>query len=231
MFNKFNADDNDGQEGESPEESKPNPEITPNPNITPNPEITPNQEITPSSEIKSNVLVDSGTNVKEEKLESAQNEVVFPKEEDDFDFNNPVRCNFKKLKFKKNDVPLTSEELNKFGGSYGMFYCEKEYIGEFKCSPENNLSCPSCMKLNQKYYGLNSKYLINHRGKVCTLKNNKIYCKSKLRKEEKSEINGITYSFNYVCGHSGQCDGCKRLTEFVDKYYSPKLLEKLRNKK
>ncbi len=53
-----------------------------------------------------------------------------------------------------------------------------------------------------------------------------MYCKGKFSKlDEKNK--GIKYSYNYVCGHSGQCDSCKSLTHIMDKYFDPALMKKL----
>ena len=81
------------------------------------------------------------------------------------------------------------------------------------------------MKLNQKYYGLRPNYLVNDKGRICTFKNNKIYCKGKLTKEV--FIGSIKYTYDYVCGHSGQCKSCQELTQVMNKYFDPDLLKKL----
>ena len=215
-INKFKGEEEDLEEVVNPVETNQKEETNPNP------------ETSETTETKENIVNNINTSAKEDKFKNNQNEIKLPKEEDDFDYNNPIKSYFEKVK-----IPTQEELKEKVKdldiGSYGMFYCEKEYIGNFKCDQGDLLSCPTCMKRNQKLYNLNPKYLINHRGKVCTLKNDQMYCKGKYRKDV--EVNGITYSYNYVCGHSGQCDGCKRLTQFVDKYYSPKLLEKLRQRK
>ena len=84
------------------------------------------------------------------------------------------------------------------------------------------------MKKNQEMYGLKENYLINDRGRICTFKNGKIYCKGKLSKVE--NLNGIDYSFFYECGHPRQCEACKRLTKAMDKYFDNDLLAKLRKR-
>ena len=212
MHNKFKDGGDEGEDGGNPGESNQNEEIN------------PIQEASKTTETKVNEVKNIISSVNEEKLTNKQNEIILPKEDEDFDFNNPVKCYFEKVKIVTDEAKNNSEL-----GSFGMFYCEKESVGNYKCDQEDLLCCPNCMKKVQKIYHLNEKYLVNHRGKVCTLKNNQMYCKGKYRKEV--VVNGITYSYNYVCGHSGQCDGCKRLTQFVDKYYPPKLLEKLRQRK
>ena len=119
----------------------------------------------------------------------------------------------------------TKKVLNE---SYYVFYCGKKNEATNLICEAENLSCPNCMKNNQKLYGLKSSYLINDRGRVCSFKHGKIYCNVQLIKEENKK--GIIYSYPYVCGHSGQCDACERLTPLVDKYYDAKTLEKLRER-
>ena len=89
--------------------------------------------------------------------------------------------------------------------------------------------CPNCMKNTQKKYGLKPHYLINSKGRVCTYKRGKMYCKGKFRKLEldNGQNKGIKYSYNYVCGHLGQCDSCKSLTKLMDKYFGGELMKKL----
>ena len=70
--------------------------------------------------------------------------------------------------------------------------------------------------------------LLNDKGRVCTYKRNKIYCNGKFQKEDNQ--NGIVYSYNYVCGHSGQCDACKKLSKHYELYFDKNLLEKLRKR-
>ena len=156
-----------------------------------------------------------------------QSEVQLPKE-DDFDFKEPVKSYFKKMQIVQEKPKFSEEELKKYGGSYGMFYCEKKFGEELFCDQGNLLSCPNCMKLNQRMYGLKPHYLVNDKGRVCTYKRNKIYCNGKFLKEDNQ--NGIVYSYNYVCGHSGQCDACKKLSKHYDLYFDKNLLEKLRKR-
>ena len=156
-----------------------------------------------------------------------QSETQLPKE-DDFDFKEPVKSYFNKIQIVQDKSKFTEEELKNYGGSFGMFYCEQKFGDELFCDQESLLSCPNCMKLNQRMYGLKPHYLLNSKGRVCTYKRNKIYCNGKFQKEDNQ--NGIVYSYNYVCGHSGQCDACKKLSKHYELYFDKNLLEKLRKR-
>ena len=156
-----------------------------------------------------------------------QSETQLPKE-DDFDFKEPVKSYFNKIQIVQDKSKFTEDELKNYGGSFGMFYCEKKFGDELFCDQESLLSCPNCMKLNQRMYGLKPHYLLNSKGRVCTYKRNKIYCNGKFQKEDNQ--NGIVYSYNYVCGHSGQCDACKKLSKHYELYFDKNLLEKLRKR-
>ena len=135
---------------------------------------------------------------------------------------------FKKIKPERHEKDFPEDILKDFNGSYYLFYCDKENkANNSRCEP-GSLSCPDCMKKNQKMYKLKSHYLINDQFRICTFKKNRIYCNVKLTAQE--TINGICYSFPYTCGHSGQCDSCKRMTQIMDKYYGTELLEKLRKR-
>ena len=133
-------------------------------------------------------------------------------------FQESGKSYFNKFKLAKNEKDFPKEQLKKFIASYGYFNCKTN------CK-EGELSCPECMKLNQKYYGLRPNYLVNDKGRICTFKNNKIYCKGKLTKEV--FIGSIKYTYDYVCGHSGQCKSCQELTQVMNKYFDPDLLKKL----
>ena len=158
------------------------------------------------------------------------------------------RCYLNHVKIEKNKKDFPNEIFKKYIISYGYFNCgepeknEKgyeidgkmicpEYMKHNHCGDicsSGELSCPECMKLNRKYYGLRPNYLVNERGRICTFKNNKIYCNKKLTKEE--FIKGIKYTYEYVCGHSGQCEPCQNLTKLMDKYFDPDLVKKLRKR-
>ena len=155
-------------------------------------------------------------------LNSQKEEKVLP---DGNDFTH-FECFFKKIKINKKNIDSFPPDIIKnWNESYGIFCCYKDNeITKEKCEPEKEL-CPNCMKNTQKIYGLKPHYLINSMGRVCTYKKNKIYCLGKFSKiiEEKN----IKYSINYVCGHSGQCDSCKSLSEKMNKYFGSKLMDKL----
>ena len=148
--------------------------------------------------------------------------------EDTFNYKEPVKSYFKNVQIVKNESKFSEKEMDNFSASYGMFFCETKFGDELFCDQESLLSCPNCMKLNQRMYGLKPHYLINDKGRVCTYKRNQIYCNGKFLKED--NVNGIVYSYNYVCGHSGHCDACKKLSKHFDKYFDKKLLEKLRKR-
>ena len=59
-----------------------------------------------------------------------------------------------------------------------------------------------------------------------------MYCKGIFTRieDDKIEANKIKYSINYVCGHSGQCDSCKSLTQKMEKYFGPTLFKKLKER-
>ena len=144
-----------------------------------------------------------------------------------------LECFFKKVDISKPKKDLfTEKDFYNFTGSYGIFYCyKKNDITKCTCEPEKEI-CTNCMKNTQKMYGLKPHYLINSMGRVCTYKRGKIYCLGKFSRilEDSTKKNNIKYSFNYVCGHSGQCDSCKSLTEKMDKYFAPELMKKLKER-
>ena len=144
---------------------------------------------------------------------------------------NRVISYIKKIKLVENskrEEIFSKEDLENYNESYGIFYCDKNNGIDGQCCQPEQLFCPNCMKLNQRMYGLKPHYLINDKGRVCTYKRNQIYCNGKFLKED--NVNGIVYSYNYVCGHSGHCDACKKLSKHFDKYFDKKLLEKLRKR-
>ena len=79
-------------------------------------------------------------------------------------FQESGKSYFNKFKLAKNEKDFPKEQLKKFISSYGYFNCKTN------CK-EGELSCPECMKLNQKYYGLRPNYLVNDKGRICTFKN------------------------------------------------------------
>ena len=180
----------------------------------------------------------SNTEKKEDKKEDKKEEAIDENEkkkleekkkrlEDEDNFFEPVN-------YFKNKIDIdhfSDQEINNLiditKSSYRLFFCDKSNGLGGNCMGYQ-ICCPDCMKKNQKLYGLRKHYLINDKRSFCTFKNNSIYCKGKFKKIVKQ--NGIEYSLLYVCGHSGQCDACKRLTKVMDKYYDSNLLEKLRKR-
>ena len=220
-MNKFKNEDDEaieGDEDEKQEEQK-----------------QEEQKTVEQTETKEELVIKSDTEKKEEetnksKIKSGyktQSEIQLPKE-DAFDFKEPVKSYFKKIQIVQDKSKFSQKELHNYGGSYGMFYCEKKFGEELYCDQASLMSCPNCMKLNQRMYGLKPHYLINDKGRVCTFKRNQIYCNGRFLKED--DQNGIIYSYNYVCGHSGQCDACKKLSKHYALYFDKNLLEKLRKR-
>ena len=144
-----------------------------------------------------------------------------------------LECYFKKITIPKINRDLFPPDIiNNFNESYGIFFCSKiNQITNDKCEPEKEI-CANCMKNTQKMYGLKPHYLINSKGRVCTYKNKKIYCLGKFSRieDDNKEKNKIKYSINYVCGHSGQCDSCKSLTKYMEKYFGNTLFKKLKDR-
>ena len=143
-------------------------------------------------------------------------------------FNAEVENHFKRIKIKQDKTLFNEDDLKKNLNSYQYFSCynQNPATGD-ECACEK-LSCPDCMKKNQKMYGLRPNYFINDKAKVCSFKRNKVYCNGRYKKVDKKE--GIEYVFFYVCGHSGQCEPCARLNQVIDKYIDSQLLEKLRKR-
>lgn len=146
-----------------------------------------------------------------------------------------IKSQFKKINLSEKRTDAVPEDQLKNLGSYGIFYCYQNNpaTGQ-KCEPEK-LICPNCMKNTQKIYGLKPHYLINSMGRVCSYKKGKIFCKGKFSKLEDDYYNDknktqIKYCYNYVCGHSGQCESCKSLTEKMKNYLDSGLLEKLKER-
>ena len=147
---------------------------------------------------------------------------------------NKLECYFKKIKIpsKKRTENVPEDQLKNLNESYGIFFCyQTNPATKCKCEPEK-LICPNCMKNTQKIYGLKSHYLINSMGRVCTYKKGKIFCKGKFSKIEDDyyKTNNIKYCYNYVCGHSGQCESCQNLTEKMENYFDPNLMKKLKER-
>ena len=141
-----------------------------------------------------------------------------------------IQCYFKKLNVKKPETNSDSKvpDDKDFVDSVGLFYCNKNNdITNKKCEMDKEI-CPKCLKKAQKLYGLKPHYLINSMGRVCTYKNKKMYCKGKFYRIENK--NNIQYHIDYVCGHSGQCDSCRSLTQYMKGYFGDKLMNDLKKR-
>ena len=135
---------------------------------------------------------------------------------------------FKKLNVKKKEMNSDSKVPDDFLVSIGLFYCDKmNDITKKTCEVDNEI-CLKCLKKAQKLYGLKPHYLINSMGRVCTYKNKKMYCRGKFCRIEKK--NNIQYHIDYVCGHSGQCDSCRSLTQYMKEYFGDTLMNKLKKR-
>ena len=143
-------------------------------------------------------------------------------------FNAEVENHFKRIKLVQDKSLFDKDFLKNNLNSYQYFSCYKKNpaTGD-ECACEK-LSCPECMKNNQKMYNLRWDYFINDRARLCSFKKNKVYCNGRFKKVDK--IDGIDYVYFYVCGHSGQCESCGKLNKVIDKYLDPQQLEKLRKR-
>ena len=144
-----------------------------------------------------------------------------------------INCFFEKIKLPEVDVNLIpSNAKNNFNEKYKIFFCNNyNQLTNNKCEPGKEI-CPNCMKNTQKLYGLKPHYLINSEGRVCTYKKDKIYCLGKFSKIEDDNNSNIhiKYSINFTCGHTGQCNSCKSMTEKMEKYFGITLMKKLKNR-
>ena len=154
------------------------------------------------------------------------------KEEDDVIYDEKKLIKYKnyfpKIKpafheelFEKSDLKYNLEESN-------IFFCglKNENTG-LNCEKGNEI-CPSCMKKNQKLYGLKPHYLINSAGRVCTYRKNKLFCLCKFSRIE--DRFGFEYSIVYVCGQKQQCEPCKNLTKLMNRYFSQNLMNNLKRR-
>ena len=203
------------------------------------------KEVTPGN-VKEIQMVSKGEETKEEKkLEIALKkdeekgkdavDLIISKDKKELDlpladkmFNADVENHFKRIEFVRNETKFQEDDLKKNLNSYKYFSCYKPNpaTGD-ECACEK-LSCPDCMKKNQKMYGLRWNYFINDKARLCSFRRNKVYCNGRYKKEDKKD--GIVYVYFYVCGHSGQCEPCSRLNQVIDKYLDPKMMEKLRKR-
>ena len=139
--------------------------------------------------------------------------------------------------FKKINIPeIDKINTDNFESQYGWFYCgQTNEANGNKCELGKEI-CPKCMKRTQNIYKLKPHYLINSNGRICTYKNNEIYCLGKLQriesetKSKEGKKSEIDYCIDYTCGHTGQCEPCKNLTQIIDKYYDANLIRKLKKR-
>ena len=145
----------------------------------------------------------------EKELKKFQN--YFPK----------IKIGFHEELFQKNDINYNLDKTN-------FFFCGLKNENTGLICEKGNEICPSCMKKNQKLYGLKNHYLINSAGRVCTYRKNKLYCQCKFSRIE--EKFGFEYSIIYICGQKQQCEPCKNLTKYINRYFSQKLMNNLKKR-
>ena len=139
-----------------------------------------------------------------------------------------IKSFFKKIKIPSPSENNVSNPPENYIDSYGLFLCyKKNDITNEKCESGKEI-CLKCIKKAQKMYGLKPHYLINSMGRVCTYKNKKMYCRGKFCRIEFE--NKIQYHIDFVCGHSGQCDSCKALTQYMKGYFGEDLMNKLKKR-
>ena len=139
-----------------------------------------------------------------------------------------IKSYFKNIKIPNPSDNQVSNPPENYVDSYGLFLCYKNNdITNKICEPGKEI-CLKCIKKAQKMYGLKPQYLINSMGRVCTYKNKKMYCRGKFCRIEFK--NKIQYHIDFVCGHSGQCDSCKSLTQYMKGYFGEDLMNKLKKR-
>jgi hypothetical protein len=174
-------------------------------------------------------IIEEKKDTKKEKEDNRNKKIKEVIEEDKLD---KLISYFKKIK----NPEIKDLDTNDYDKEYGWFHCGKQNEANGGTCELGKEICPNCMKKTQELYKLKSHYLINSNGRICTYKKNKIYCLGKMTRvasETKSKENkeiGINYSISYTCGHTGQCQPCKNLTNIMDKYFSPNLMKKLKKR-
>ena len=153
-----------------------------------------------------------------------------------YGFTNNFISKEEQEKIGKDNSLLHNEKFYPyFHSEDDIFYCESSdnKVNVMYCMKENGL-CQNCMKLNQKYHKLKSNYLINSAGRVCTYKRGKMLCLGKFQriKREKKNVgkcgeSDIVYFLDLTCNGTIQCRPCEEIQKYMNKYYSPKMLEKL----
>ena len=150
-MNKFNQGDDDAMEGNEDEKQEEQKQVE--------------QKLEEKTETKKEIIEiekkEEETNKSKVKGYETQSETILPKE-DAFDFKEPVKSYFKKIQIVQDKSKFTEEELNNYGGSYGMFYCSKKFGEELYCDQASLLSCSNYMKLNRRIYGSKPHYLLNN---------------------------------------------------------------------
>ena len=153
-----------------------------------------------------------------------------------YGFTNNFISKEEQEKIGKDNSLLHNEKFYPyFHSEDDIFYCESSdnKVNDMLCYKENEL-CPKCMKLNQKYHKLKSNYLINSAGRVCTYKRGKMLCLGKFQRVKREIKNvgkcgesDIVYFLDLTCKGTIQCRPCEEIQKYMNKYYSPKMLEKL----
>ena len=149
--------------------------------------------------------------------------------------NNFISKEEQKRIGKDNSVSHNEKFGKIFKADEDIFYCDSSdnLVNGKWCMKENEF-CPNCMKLNQQYHKLKRNYLINAAGRVCTYKKGKIFCLGKFervntenKKLGKGQESKITYFLELTCNGKIQCQPCETIQKYMNKYYSPKMMEKL----
>ena len=139
---------------------------------------------------------------------------------------------------KDNSVSQNEKFGNLYKSEFDIFYCDSSdnQVNDKYCIKENEF-CPNCMKLNQQYHKLKSNYLINAAGRVCTYRKGKMFCLGKFqrvnkvnKKLGKGEESNIVYFLDLTCNGKVQCKPCEEIQKHMDKYYSSKMIEKLKKR-
>ena len=130
------------------------------------------------------------------------------------------------IKIPINPPPYVT--LNQF---MDLYYCgsQTNFICEYNVCAPGSFLCPRCMRLNQKYHGLKSHYLINAAGRVSRCIKGKYQCNCEYLKIVKSN-NNIFYNKNN-CNNDFLCDACYELNniDILKQYLPEEFLYKVLN--
>jgi len=162
--------------------------------------------------------------IQEDEDENENEEDIIYNENELTKFKNyfkKIKIKFHEELFSKDDIKYNLQESN-------LFFCGEINKNTGQICEKGNEICPSCMKKNQKIYGLKPHYLINSAGRVCTYRNNKLYCLCKFNRNE--EKFGFEYSNIYICRPKQQCEPCRNLTKLMNRYFSQKLMNNLKKR-